>query len=92
MSEYRIYTIGRDGHFSNAENIECADDHEAIAKARRAIDGRDVELWQVGPLYRALFAQRVASIEVKETASQGTVAQIIKFVRPEMAFNPEEVI
>lgn len=48
MSEYRIYTIGRDGHFSNAENIECADDHEAIAKARRAIDGRDVELWQLG--------------------------------------------
>ena len=27
---------------------------------------------------------------MKETASQGTVAQIIKFVRPEMAFNPED--
>jgi hypothetical protein len=48
MSEYRIYTIGRDGRFSNAVNIECADDHEAIEKTRQAIDGRDVELWQLG--------------------------------------------
>jgi len=46
MSDYRVYTIGRDGRFSNAVNIECDDDQEAIEKARQAIGGHDVELWQ----------------------------------------------
>ncbi len=42
---YRIYTIGRGGHFLGAaEVVECADDKEAIDKATQP-DGLDVEIW-----------------------------------------------
>jgi hypothetical protein len=40
MAEYRVYTVGIDGHF-----ISCADDVEAIKKVERLVDGHDVELW-----------------------------------------------
>jgi hypothetical protein len=46
MPAYRIYTIGRFGHFSSAEDIECADDQEAIQKAQQAVNVCDVELWE----------------------------------------------
>jgi hypothetical protein len=29
-----------------AKIIECADDQEAIQKAKQFIDGRDIELWE----------------------------------------------
>jgi hypothetical protein len=29
-----------------AELVNCADDQEAIAKAKLAVDGLDVELWE----------------------------------------------
>jgi hypothetical protein len=43
--EYRAFTVGRDGHFVGSEALICADDSEAIEKARRFVDGRDIELW-----------------------------------------------
>ena len=46
MLEYRIYYVGRDGRFSSAENIECADDQEAIHKAKQAVNGQGIELWE----------------------------------------------
>jgi hypothetical protein len=45
MAEYRAYTVGRDGHFVDAEPLVCADDAEAIEKAKRLVDGHDIELW-----------------------------------------------
>ena len=33
MSEYRAYSVGRDGHFIGFEALVCADDAEAIEKA-----------------------------------------------------------
>ncbi len=39
MPEYRIYTVGSDGHFIDGKNIECADDQEAIRIAQQAVDG-----------------------------------------------------
>ena len=45
MAEYRAYTIGRDGHFIRAKALNCADDAEAIEKAKRLVDVHDVELW-----------------------------------------------
>jgi len=45
MAEYRAYIIGRDGHFIRAKALTCADDAEAIAKAKPLVDGHDVELW-----------------------------------------------
>jgi hypothetical protein len=45
MAEYRAYTIGRDGHFMAVKALTCADDAEAIAKAKPLVDGHDIELW-----------------------------------------------
>jgi hypothetical protein len=76
MPEFRIYTIGRDGHFSDAKNIECADDQEAIQEAQQAVDGHDVELWQ-----RGRFIVRLSSVPPK--------AKILTFIKPDTAFDPE---
>ena len=48
MPEYRAYTVGVDGHFIGFEPIVCADDAAAVEKAKRLVDGHDVELWS-GP-------------------------------------------
>ena len=48
MVHYRIYTVGSDGHFLGAHDIECSGDDEAIQKAKQAVDGHDIELWQKG--------------------------------------------
>jgi hypothetical protein len=45
MGEYRAYTVGIDGHFIGFEPLICHDDAEAIEKAKRLVDGHDVELW-----------------------------------------------
>jgi hypothetical protein len=50
MAEYRAYTVGSDGHFIGFEAFACADDAEAIAKAKCVADGRDIELWS-GPRF-----------------------------------------
>jgi hypothetical protein len=46
MPEYRAYIVGSDGHFSNFQVVECADDDEAMEQARQLVDGHDIELWQ----------------------------------------------
>jgi hypothetical protein len=46
MPEYRAYMFGDDGHFFEAVPLVCADDAEAMEKARRLVDGHDVELWE----------------------------------------------
>ena len=45
MAEYRAYTVGSDGRFIGFEPLVCADNSEAIQKAKRLINGHDVELW-----------------------------------------------
>jgi hypothetical protein len=45
MAEYRAYSIGIDGHIVGFEALVCADDVEAINKAKRLVDGHDIELW-----------------------------------------------
>jgi hypothetical protein len=47
VAEYRVDTVGGDGHFTGFELV-CADDSEAIEKAKRLIDGNDIELWTGG--------------------------------------------
>jgi hypothetical protein len=47
MAEYRAYLIGDDGHFYDAVSLVCADDAEAMEKAKRLAVGHDVELWQL---------------------------------------------
>ena len=50
MADYRAYTVDHDGHFIGIEPLTCADDAEAIEKARQLVDGHDVELWRDGRL------------------------------------------
>jgi hypothetical protein len=45
VAEYRAYTVGPDGRYLGFEPLVCADDAEAIQKAKRLTDGHDVELW-----------------------------------------------
>jgi hypothetical protein len=45
MPEYRAYIVGRDGGFIGFEPLVCADDAEAIQKAKRLVEGNAIELW-----------------------------------------------
>jgi len=47
MADYRAYLVDEDGHFSEAVPLICADDAEAIEKARPLAVNKDVELWQL---------------------------------------------
>ena len=44
MPSYQIYTVGSDGRFIAVEELECADDQEAIKKATQAAKGSGIEL------------------------------------------------
>jgi hypothetical protein len=45
MAEYRVYTVGIDGHIIGFEALLCVDDVEAINKAGRLVGSHDIELW-----------------------------------------------
>ena len=45
MPEYRADRVGLDGHFFGFESLVCAEDAEATEKAKRLVDGYDIELW-----------------------------------------------
>jgi hypothetical protein len=45
MAHYRAYLIGRDGQFKKAVDLICNDDDGARKRARKMVDGHDVELW-----------------------------------------------
>ena len=45
MVEYRIYSVGSDGHFMKSECLDCPSDEDAIKQAGQSIDTCDVELW-----------------------------------------------
>ena len=47
MPEYRAYILGSDGHFYRAVPLDCADDAEAMERAKQLLDGHDIELWQL---------------------------------------------
>jgi hypothetical protein len=46
MPSYHIYTVGSDGRFIAAEELECADDQEAIQKPAQAAKDSGIELRQ----------------------------------------------
>jgi hypothetical protein len=47
MAEYRAYLVDSDGHFYEAVPLICADDGEAMEKAKQLAVGHDVEVWQL---------------------------------------------
>ena len=44
MPDYRIYAVGSDGRLMAVEDLDCADDQEAIKKATQAAKGSGSEL------------------------------------------------
>ena len=46
MPEYRVYFVGKDGHFIKSEPLVCPDDAEAVELAKHLQDGHDIEVWQ----------------------------------------------
>jgi hypothetical protein len=62
MPGYRVYIIGRDGHFRSAVPLDCPNDDVAKAQADQLVDGHDVELWQRD--------RKIARIGRKKNASE----------------------
>jgi hypothetical protein len=56
ITDYRVYSVGRDGHFVSVKEISCADDADAMLMAWCLLDPRPVEVWEharfVGTLAR----------------------------------------
>ena len=48
MPTYRVLTLGPNRKIEAAKDIECANDEEAITKAKQLLDGHDIELWEHG--------------------------------------------
>jgi len=47
MAEYRVYFVDADEHFYDAVRLICADEAEAIERAKALAIGHGVELWQL---------------------------------------------
>ena len=45
MTEYKVYFVGSIGQFMDREDLECADDAAAIARATEIACGIEAELW-----------------------------------------------
>lgn len=51
---YRAYIVGLEGHYVGIRELQCDTDAQAIAEARKLVDGHDVEVW-----YRGKFLARL---------------------------------
>ena len=47
MAHYKAYVIGDDGRVERAHDLVCPDDDAARDAARKLVDDRDIELWQL---------------------------------------------
>jgi hypothetical protein len=45
MADYRAYTVGDDGHFSDCHGRVCSDDSDAVEWAKQLVFSRVIELW-----------------------------------------------
>jgi hypothetical protein len=50
VAEYRAFTMGTDGHFVGFEPIVCDTDEQAVERAKRLLDGHDIEVWRADRL------------------------------------------
>ena len=68
MAEYRAFTVGKDGHFVGFEPIVCDTDDQAIQRAKRHLDGRDIEVWCADRMVKRLAAKEPGAVthEIKD--------------------------
>jgi len=45
MAHYRAYAVRSDGNFDGYDSLTCADDDDAIGKAKPLADSSAIELW-----------------------------------------------
>lgn len=62
MGYYRVYLTSDSGYFIGIREINCVTDAEAVAAARRLLEGCDLEVWHRG--------RRVARIRKDEGTPQ----------------------
>jgi len=62
MTDYRAYTVGDDGHFKGYESLVCANDEEAIIKAKILAHRHGVELWCGSRLVSLIPKQRARAV------------------------------
>lgn len=49
MPLYRFYRMNKAGHIDGMpEIVDCSDDDDAVAKAKKHADGRAIEVWDLG--------------------------------------------
>jgi hypothetical protein len=58
VSEYRVYTFGKDKHIAGVRAFVCQNDTDATVWAKQLADGNDVELWSGNRLVTRLNAMR----------------------------------
>jgi len=46
MVGYRIYRVGEDGRFVGVHEVFATSDADAMLKARKLLDGLDLEVWR----------------------------------------------
>lgn len=47
MTNYRLYTVGNDGHFVACREFACGNDEDAVVWAKQLVDEAPVELWNL---------------------------------------------
>lgn len=63
MTEYRLYTVGADGHFIGYEPLVCRDDGEAVVKAKRLVNGHAIEVWSGARFVIGLKAEQIIPVK-----------------------------
>jgi ABC-type antimicrobial peptide transport system ATPase subunit len=71
MAEYRAYIVGDDGHFIGFEPLVCADDSEAIERAKRLVSKHPVEIWSGERLVQRLNARKPRGAAVTHEIKDG---------------------
>jgi len=62
MLSYRLYFLDREGRFTRAVQLECADDERALRAAAAHADGAPMELWQQARKVRSFEADLIVSV------------------------------
>jgi hypothetical protein len=47
MTDYRAYIVGPDGRFLTFEIVTADSDEQAVATAKKFVNGHDVEVWDL---------------------------------------------
>jgi hypothetical protein len=63
VPDYRVYTLGEDGHIVRRTEIYCLDDEAALERAKNLAEGHAVELWE-GDRVIALIAAKTATLRL----------------------------